>query len=545
MAMYDFEDDVWSVKNDPELYLYSDGGESTNGAIWGIAVNRSSKPLNTIYAVGIFDSVSETSQVQYCSVGLWTGKHLDKVGQGLCPRGAEQHAMHIQSSAVSNTGKLFVGGNFLSRVWNGHEFVNAINVAVYEDATQQWLPLKGGVLEMNKSSGIETKVDSLAWDEKNGLLYIGGLFNTLNDKPISPGLALWSEKLGLRSFPTKGLYQIGGDGEAMRIAFEPITRSLFVAGLFDEIGGVSCQSIAMWNEIETHLSPWRCLLSEQYSILTVTTMSLQNELLYLAGWASPSSTWTGMTENNAPYAIATLDISGYIDSFQANESRRHHHHAYSRIGEAVGVGTEQANSDLYKPLRSLRNSAEIEGKLKNGEEYLFFDDVEKVFPSLTKTKTTQRPTSAPTEFWEPEWNWLPGYPGGNGPILSITSGRGRSTSTLYIGGAFDNYGSSVIKWSIETINNTDIVKVDRLGTVQGLVTSMVVASMPFTDVKYPIPTARPTRASPLPMQNGDSWLIIISCVLSGIILGVGFAIGCNRKGQEYSRIKDFDSSPSR
>ena len=122
----------------------------TDGAIWDLSLNSTNDfPWDTIYSVGVFDSVSETSQVQYCSVGLWDGKHLDKVGQG-CVYGAEQHTMHIQSSVVAGNGKLFVGGNFVSRVWNGKEFVDAVNVAVYEDGTQQWLPLEEESLTTNK-----------------------------------------------------------------------------------------------------------------------------------------------------------------------------------------------------------------------------------------------------------------------------------------------------------------------------------------------------------------------------------------------------------
>ena len=71
-------------------------------------------------------------------------------------------------------------------------------------------------------------------------------------------------------------------------------------------------------------------------------MTLQNEVLYLAGWASPSSSWLGETQNLNPYAgtpiaiavmsarptnltktrvtVATLDVSGYVDSAVRNST---------------------------------------------------------------------------------------------------------------------------------------------------------------------------------------------------------------------------------
>jgi hypothetical protein len=66
----------WSEKYDIELYLYD---YYSKGTVWDMAVNASKLPSNTLYAVGVFDSVSETSQVQYCSVGMWNGETLSKV----------------------------------------------------------------------------------------------------------------------------------------------------------------------------------------------------------------------------------------------------------------------------------------------------------------------------------------------------------------------------------------------------------------------------------------------------------------------------------
>lgn len=69
----------WSPKYVSELYLY---GES-NGIIWDIVVNKTSQPINKLFVVGAFDTVSETSQIQFCSVGEWDGLSFDKVSHCL------------------------------------------------------------------------------------------------------------------------------------------------------------------------------------------------------------------------------------------------------------------------------------------------------------------------------------------------------------------------------------------------------------------------------------------------------------------------------
>jgi hypothetical protein len=58
-----------------DLYLYG----AANGIILDIAVNRTNELYNDIYAVGAFDSVSELSQIQFCSVGAWDGLEFTKV----------------------------------------------------------------------------------------------------------------------------------------------------------------------------------------------------------------------------------------------------------------------------------------------------------------------------------------------------------------------------------------------------------------------------------------------------------------------------------
>lgn len=65
----------WSNSYEAELYVY---GESY-GVVWDTSVNRST-PSDELIVVGAFDTVSTTSsQIQYCSVGVWTGMSFNKV----------------------------------------------------------------------------------------------------------------------------------------------------------------------------------------------------------------------------------------------------------------------------------------------------------------------------------------------------------------------------------------------------------------------------------------------------------------------------------
>jgi len=138
----------WSTDGLTDLYLY---GES-NGIVWDVAINRTTSPVNTMFVVGAFDTVSETSQIQYCSVGQWDGLMFDKVGEGLCPRGSDTATtVHLETVVLGNNGDIFVGGTFESRVWDGRHFVRILHVAHFDSAKESWLPLNGG--QLRRQSG--------------------------------------------------------------------------------------------------------------------------------------------------------------------------------------------------------------------------------------------------------------------------------------------------------------------------------------------------------------------------------------------------------
>ncbi|RYH26742.1 hypothetical protein EON65_14025 [archaeon] len=64
----------WSNKYQAEVYLF---GED-NGAIRDIAVNYTNS-FDYMYTVGLFDTVSKTSQIQLCSVARFDGISFEKV----------------------------------------------------------------------------------------------------------------------------------------------------------------------------------------------------------------------------------------------------------------------------------------------------------------------------------------------------------------------------------------------------------------------------------------------------------------------------------
>lgn len=54
------------------------------------------------------------------------------MGEGLCSRGGDSGSIVIQTVVLGNGGDLFVGGNFATRVWDGHHFVYVYHVAQFD-----------------------------------------------------------------------------------------------------------------------------------------------------------------------------------------------------------------------------------------------------------------------------------------------------------------------------------------------------------------------------------------------------------------------------
>lgn len=58
------------------------------------------------------------------------------MGEGLCSRGGDIGPIIVQVAVLGSDGDIFVGGNFATRVWDGHHFVYVFHVARF-DGTQR------------------------------------------------------------------------------------------------------------------------------------------------------------------------------------------------------------------------------------------------------------------------------------------------------------------------------------------------------------------------------------------------------------------------
>eukprot|EP01038_Epipyxis_sp_PR26KG_P005697 gene5697-7863_t len=545
IAQYDILTGIWSNKYQAELYLY---GES-NGVIWDIAVNRTSQPINKMYVAGLFDTVSKTSQVQFCSVGAWDGIYFEKVGESLCPRGGME-SIKIQTIVLGNNGDLFVGGTFETTVWDGLTFVVMFHTAQFNAKRSSWLPLSGGQLRTREGSA---KVNSLAWDAQSEVLYIGGLFNRIDNRSMTNGLAQWTESLGVVEFTGGGVANYDNDVwncMVQSIAFEPQSQSLFVSGTFQRVGGAWCQGIAVWHKPS---QVWKCLHKESYFIGTVTTMLLTDTWLYLSGWAAASSSWEGKNWQS-PYAIARLNIAGYIEQYDAslfspsnnsyennttnsnNSSSANSTNKYLNFHRSYHKQHKNLFESEHFKQRQLRKQSK---RIKNKPNYVrnfdqnMFAQSDAVDSSVTNSATimpvsvnrTHAPTSAPTQkpLWFPQWSWLPGFTGGNGPILRLTAGSSDFEHCLFIAGAFDNYPAVVI-WRIShTTGDVNITGIGGKQVIEGLITSVTQAYLPYEPLPPPVPPPQPV------IHRDYTFFILFACVLVGIIMGLGFAVGCFSK----------------
>lgn len=331
IAQYDIKTGKWSLTERIQLSLYNSysGGEvysllanytshaslkndedesNINHPRSGSGSSGATSPMQgsgKLVVVGAFDTTYRNSQVTYCSVGMWDGLQLSKVGEGLC-NSALSKGMKITTAAFAGPHDVYVAGSFQTQVWNGdrHEFVKIFNIAHYNAIEQVWLPLNVGQITC---SWCTVTVLALAWDSKRRQLHVAGKFNAIDGRNVPAGLAIYDYDSGhLVAHPGGGLSMLNStqDGVGTALQLDEESDVMYVMGSFERLTATQevCMGLAAY-EIETNR--WTCLADSAHSVLPTGggNMLLTKYGLMVAGMTTSSTTWP---DDTRPYTIALL-----------------------------------------------------------------------------------------------------------------------------------------------------------------------------------------------------------------------------------------------
>ena len=456
LAQYDVAAREWSDAYEPQLYVYGETGK--DAAVYGMAANRSGSrdrraPEEAI-VVGQFDSISETSQSQYCSVGRWTGmrspgKALARVGDGgLCSR-ASDPATRIFATTLGRREELFVGGAFSSRVWDGAHFVKVEHVARFDSRRNLWMPLRGGSPSLSapcgskpaRGPGNASAVSVLALAYLDGALFVGGRFDALGGAATSPGLVAWTEAGGLQPFPGGGLARSdgAGPGVAHSLAVDAAAGVLYVGGFFDALGPLPCDSLGAfpWKDDEASRT-WTCLHDAAHGFATSKAplqLLYDGAALFVAGYPAEGGAW--WAQHAATAAIA-------------------------RFGPDAGY-----DPPAKRP-RGDDDERDPKAKHRRG-------------PSARRRAAARRPAPAPRRpangnngtaaLRAATWEWLPGWRGANGTVLALAPGVGSLAGSVVVGGDFDG-GPPVVVWRRDDTLGPYTMGFAGVGPLGGTVTAV-------------------------------------------------------------------------
>lgn len=189
-------------------------------------------------------SFSRIGGIAAQGIAVWDGRRWTALGSGLNSNGASPVVLSI----LPHGGKVYVGVIFTRA-----DSIEASRVVMWDG--KQWHSI---------GEEFDGNVETLAWFK--GSLYAGGVFSMSGDTLVT-GLALWTgtEWIPVGTGVTRPreqpipsvLFPIPGrDFETVETAvvraIATDRRFLYVAGAFDEAGGVRANSIAAWDGSSWH-----------------------------------------------------------------------------------------------------------------------------------------------------------------------------------------------------------------------------------------------------------------------------------------------------
>ena len=241
--------------------------------------------------------------------------------------------------------------------------------------------------------------------------------------------------------------------------------------------------------------------------------------LSVTGWTSSSSTWEGKSWQS-PYAVARFDLEGFVQESKLNSSRSRNNSSKTVEGRAgplsnSGVKAERtplslssANRRRYLLERVVRNMS-VDARLRqrfrrDGQSNEGMVDVD-----TNHGLVQQQP------YWTPRWEWLPGFPGGNGPILRMTEGTGLFSGSLFIAGAFNNRPPVIVWKAPPGMNNSATageMSITEGVSLVGLITAVVQANLLISVIPAPIPI------EPVVSAIDYTLLIVLACIAVAVLI---------------------------
>jgi Protein tyrosine and serine/threonine kinase len=371
----------YTSTNSPSVALDSSGGDSNSHLPYSRSTTTASSTSKKqvvgsgdLIVVGAFDTTYRNSQVTYCSVGMWDGTQLSKVGEGLC-NSALSKGMKITTASLAGPHDVYVAGSFQTQVWNGdrNEFVKIFNIAHFNAVDQVWLPLNVGQISC---SWCTVTVLALAWDSKRRQLHVAGKFNSIDGSNVPAGLAIYDYDSGhLVAHPGGGLSMnnISQDGVGTALQLDEDSGVLYVMGSFERLthSYERCDGLAAY-DIESN--SWTCLADAAHTVYPTGggNMLLTPYGLMVAGKTTPTTTWKNP---DRPYTIALLKAT---------------------LKTRTGAGA-------HASLVGERNTTLTENL--QGQKYRDFN-----------------------------WSWLPGFKGHDEALHALTNGFGSFEGSVFIAG---------------------------------------------------------------------------------------------------------------
>jgi hypothetical protein len=281
---------AWDVSGQYWFRIGTAGNNGLNGICNALAIDSSKQIL---YVGGgfrnVFDGTYLDQSANYVASWNISSQKWSILGASETVNGVDGscNALALDSS----NSRLYVGGHFLNVSDSSKADQSANYVAYWDISNSLWKKL--GANDDSSNNGVKSVCRTLAYDQSNTQLYVGGDFLYVRDSrgfDISANrIAIW--KPSTTKWSLMGdLGQNGTNGEIFAYVYDSCKNVMYVGGNFttvydsSNIFGLSANCIAKWN-IATSL--WSRLTDSSWNGVDAScnalAMDTSNQILYAGG----------------------------------------------------------------------------------------------------------------------------------------------------------------------------------------------------------------------------------------------------------------------